>query len=408
MDGWPIKFVSGAKPGKKRKNPSAEGDSKAKYERNRGPREFKDSWKEGRDWLVYDEGKGLMCKFCVEVGACLPRQKNSQNFISGSTNYRFSAVSTHETSTSHIQALAILDARKGLAEKKTVAHKTIISLNESRRKQIELKFRNIHALVKHNRPISDFTWLNELDEVKGLQHGNTYNNRSAGTLFLEFIADNVKCELVSLFENVKFFSFTMDGSTDSSTTEQETIFVRFCIGGQIHLRFVCIGQPRSTSSADLLAFVKKKISENNLDQHMHKLVGFGSDGAANMMGIKSGLITLIRVEYPEVIGVHCLAHRLELAFKDVVKAEKIYIQLTTLLLGLYYFYKNSSKQKQNLKECMKVCTVHLMVWRCVTCKAILLYWAAHKKNHICLRLQVRTWFIKKCSALVIVGELCAR
>lgn len=72
---------------------------------------------------------------------------------------------------------------------------------------------------------------------------------------------------------------------------------------------------------------------------MNKLVGFGSDGAANMMGKKTGLITLMRNDHPEIIGVHCLAHRLELAFKDVFKSDKLYTQLTTLLLGLYFFIK---------------------------------------------------------------------
>jgi hypothetical protein len=41
-------------------------------------------------------------------------------------------------------------------------------------------------------------------------------------------------------------------------------------------------------------------------------------------------------DHPVTIGIHCLAHRLELAFKDVIKGEKSFEQLTTLLLGIYY------------------------------------------------------------------------
>ena len=147
----------------------------------------------------------------------------------------------------------------------------------------------------------------------------------------------------------------MDGSTDSSTTEQETIFIRYCKDGQIVIRFLCIGEPRSTSAADLFDFVMLKISENNMKEHMYKFIGFGCDEASNMLGIKNGLVALLKNEHSELVGVHCLAHRMELAYKDVVKSDKLYVQVTTLLLGLYYFYKNSSKQKRNLKEAIKVC-----------------------------------------------------
>ena len=38
---------------------------------------------------------------------------------------------------------------------------------------------------------------------------------------------------------------------------------------------------------------------------MSKFVGFGCDGASNMMGCKSGLVTRLQECYPEVVGVHC-------------------------------------------------------------------------------------------------------
>jgi hypothetical protein len=55
---------------------------------------------------------------------------------------------------------------------------------------------------------------------------------------------------------------------------------------------------------------------------MNKLIDFGSDGASNMTGQKRGMVTQMKNDNPEMIGIHCLAHRLELAFKDVIKGEK--------------------------------------------------------------------------------------
>lgn len=72
-----------------------------------------------------------------------------------------------------------------MTKKTSIANKTVISLKEAVRKQIELKFRNIYALIKNNRPIIDFTWLNELDIAKDYDYGIPYNNPTAATAFLE-------------------------------------------------------------------------------------------------------------------------------------------------------------------------------------------------------------------------------
>lgn len=88
------------------------------------------------------------------------------------------------------------------------------------------------------------------------------------------------------------------------------------------------------------------LQENGFLPHMSKLVGFGCDGASNMFGKKNGLVTLLKRDHPEVITIHCLAHRLELVFKDTFKRDKMFLKLTTLLLGLFSFYKNSAKQRK--------------------------------------------------------------
>ena len=49
-----------------------------------------------------------------------------------------------------------------------------MALKEHTRQDLELKFRNGHALFKKNRPISDIIWLSQLDRAKGLDHSKTY------------------------------------------------------------------------------------------------------------------------------------------------------------------------------------------------------------------------------------------
>lgn len=53
-----------------------------------------------------------------------------------------------------------------------------------------------------------------------------------------------------------------------------------------------------------------------------KLVAMGSNGASNMVGKRSGLAILLQQDInDEIINMHCFAHRLELAFRDVLKTK---------------------------------------------------------------------------------------
>lgn len=46
---------------------------------------------------------------------------------------------------------------------------------------------------------------------------------------------------------------------------------------------------------------------------MGKMRGIGTDGASTMMGHRSGVVTCLKTIMPSAIGVHCAAHRLNLA-----------------------------------------------------------------------------------------------
>lgn len=81
----------------------------------------------------------------------------------------------------------------------------------------------------------------------------------------------------------------MDGSTDCGTVEQETMFIRCCHDGKIELKFLCIGEPRSTCAKDLLTFVREKIDENQLADHMHKFMDSGVMGPQTCLGVLMAL-----------------------------------------------------------------------------------------------------------------------
>ena len=70
-----------------------------------------------------------------------------------------------------------------------------------------------------------------------------------------------------------------------------------------------------------------------------------------MTGSKNGVIQKLRDELDRkfILGVHCSAHRLELAFKEACKSINLYVKVSQLMENLYLFYRNSSLNRSNLK-----------------------------------------------------------
>jgi len=85
-----------------------------------------------------------------------------------------------------------------------------------------------------------------------------------------------------------------------------------------------------------------------------------------MTRIHAGLTALIRQQYGEyIINIHCFSHRLELAFKDVVKPNKQYQKLLDLLIGLHKFYK-THKNSKGLKEASEALNTKVVALKKVT------------------------------------------
>ena len=72
-----------------------------------------------------------------------------------------------------------------------------------------------------------------------------------------------------------------------------------------------------------------------------------------MLGKKDGIIALLQQEKSNNVSIHCCGHTLELAYKDALKISPLAQKVTTLLSGLYYFYRNSALNRTNLKSACK-------------------------------------------------------
>jgi len=231
-----------------------------KYEERRPDRKFLDKWLVGRPWLLYDndipDKSAMFCNWCIDYNNTYVNnefKKNMNTFITGCKNFRFSTIADHESSRIHIKASEFVKS-KNMPDNEIMnseAGKAVSQLKAAETSRLSILFRNAHSVCKNNRPLTDFIWLCQLDKVKGLDIAETCMNEKAATNFIKYIGISEREQTISLLEKSLFFSFLMDGATDISGDEQESIYIRFSNKGVITERFLHIGTPNSTCSQDL-------------------------------------------------------------------------------------------------------------------------------------------------------------
>jgi hypothetical protein len=137
---WLIKFHTAAKPGVKRKRDNdARNKNNEKYEANRKWL-FLSSWATDRHRLQNDDEKGMTCKICVEH-----YRARVKNIFSSQVSKIIKSVQylTMRNLVCILMQLGVIKSQKQALTQQTTAH-----LKEHTRKDLELKFRNVHALIK--------------------------------------------------------------------------------------------------------------------------------------------------------------------------------------------------------------------------------------------------------------------
>ena len=327
--------------------------------KRRGKRSFVSDWKTNRPWLrveVKPDGALMFCDFCIK--ASIAPEKT--NFVKGCSILRLESIKLHESNNSHLFAVQKHVNEQTPSEAPAVKAK--LSMNKKILDRLTILFRTVHAINIQARSSTDYCWLTDLDEVKGLNVGMSYRNHVQARGFASAIADIPRREIRVNLEQSKYAGVIVDGSTDSSTTESEMIFIQTSKAGFVRTNFVRCCQGQRGDAKGIVQAIKKAIETLiPWNEFVEKLVAMGSDGASVMLGKNNGVIALLQSEQPSMIGVHCSGHRLELAYKDAVKKCPLAEKVTTLLKALYIFYSKSSLNRANLKNAYRCLGMKLLL-----------------------------------------------
>ena len=82
---------------------------------------------------------------------------------------------------------------------------------------------------------------------------------------------------------------------------------------------------------------------------MTKLRGIGADGAATMRGCGTCVVVRLKQITPSAIGVHCAAHRLNLASSQAADKVQYVKKFQNILRQLFDYYDNSSVRSAGIQ-----------------------------------------------------------
>ena len=142
----------------------------------------------------------------------------------------------------------------------------------------------------------------------------------------------------------------MDGSTDSSATEQELIYVLFLNkNGRAEVKFFSVESVKSADAEGLKSAIIESFERIGIINFASRLHGLNVDGASINTGIRNGLGAKIKEIAPWLTVIHCFNHRLELGVKDAFR-ESFFSEIDHMLLKFYYLYQKSPKRLRELRE----------------------------------------------------------
>ena len=163
------------------------------------------------------------------------------------------------------------------------------------------------------------------------------------------LASQIENSQVTALSRSTYYGLMIDESTDISVTKQLVLYGRY-VNEQ--------GDPVSTllKMIDLVDGTAQHIVETvtsylaEKDLLLSKLMGFGSDGAAVMTGRVSSVATRLHGLNPNLVSVHCVAHRLALACAQAGQNVEYIKKFNKSLNSVFVFFQGSPVRMEGLKS----------------------------------------------------------
>uniref|UniRef100_A0A8C7YBF1 E3 SUMO-protein ligase KIAA1586-like n=1 Tax=Oryzias sinensis TaxID=183150 RepID=A0A8C7YBF1_9TELE len=219
-------------------------------------------------------------------------------------------------------------------------------------------FRTAYYVAKYNKPFTDFESLIDLQETNSINMGRVLHSKTVCVDIVDHVASQMKKEIMKrIIQNRSKITVLADESTNVGNKSTLIVFVKASVDGAMEP----IAFPLDLVDLDSLcaAHIKEKLIncllKNGFTMQLLQelLIGFCSDGASVMLGVKSGVGKLLKDDFPSIVLWHCLNHTLELAVDQALDKTGGTKDFQAFLDSLYSLYSQSPKNMRELSECAR-------------------------------------------------------
>jgi hypothetical protein len=370
------------------------------------PAQFK-KWTEKHPWIEIGPVTGKVgCSTCSRA-RLLVTTSQGVHLSDSWVNYKIEAATARklkEKIYKHVQSAAHKEAENVQRAQNEGRLECIIVDQTSRLFSETIRiFRTAYAVAKNDLPFTVHGKLVELQRLNGVEVGRIHRSDHSCAAIIKSISTLMRKSLsLQLVENVRFVSLMLDEATLFKTSVV-ILYLRGCLPGTRDFSHPCRGAENvylglaeaneGTNVDGIVAAVDSLLESYNIDVTWLKqsLIGICTDGASVMTGRENGVALRLSQKYGEqrIELFHCLAHRLELAVDDALKAVTATNHFQAFVQKLYSLYSQSPKNMRELKEAaaltetelLKITSIFTVRWVASSFRVVRAIWRDFQALH---------------------------
>ncbi len=269
-------------------------------------------------------------------------------------------INRHASSATHTKILQILREQK----RHTSLTKKFNQLEEEEQKKNENLYRAttnmmrmVYTEVMLNIPLASHNTMVALMHLSGAPKGFHHYERRSAQRIVDFISSEMHYRLLAFLNTRHGFdpvSLIVDGSTDPRQNHYLICYLQVLQNNYPFVYFYRLIPMRHGERAQDIydTLIDAWVEDGIKDYMQQNLVGYGADGAAVMMGKKTGLRKLLDdFTHRKLVPVHCMAHRVHLAIKRAFDQYNFMRHFEIAINGLYtFYYSHGHKRKNHLRN----------------------------------------------------------
>uniref|UniRef100_G3TSV3 Zinc finger protein 862 n=1 Tax=Loxodonta africana TaxID=9785 RepID=G3TSV3_LOXAF len=321
-----------------------EVDGPERMRRTYRPRSIQRAWFGQFPWLVIDPKETKL--FCSACKARPNLHDKSSRLVRGYTGpFKVETLKYHEVSKAHKLCVSTVGVQEDAPQPSLVPE-----ISSDLMANMGHFFSAAYSIAYHARPLNDFEKILQLLQSTGTMILGKYRNRTACTQFIKYISETLKKEILDDIRDSPYVSMLLDRSMDSSDQSCVGIYIRYFKEMEVKESYITLAPLYSETVDGYFETIISALDE--LDIPFRKpgwVVGLGTDGSA-MLSCKGGLVEKFQEVIPQLLPVHCVAHRLHLAVVDACGSIDLVRKCDRHIRTIFKFYQSSNKRLHELQE----------------------------------------------------------